>query len=260
MAYVISIANEKGGVAKTTTTISLGGALAESGARVLLIDMDAQANLSLALGFEPGKVANTIVSNFLENRPLSALWQATSVENLSVLPSNSEMGLVERMLPNRPSYEETLRRALQAEPIPFDYILIDCPPFLGAVTFNALTASNLLIMPTQAEYFSIYALRNMMSLIRRVRAKNNPRLTYRLLLTMFDRRNRIHRTMNEQLHTTFESGVLTNLIEIDTKLRESPIAGVPIMLHAPKSRSSLQYRALAQEIIDYVKETTPEPA
>jgi len=260
MAYIISIANEKGGVAKTTTTISLGGALAETGAKVLVIDLDAQANLSLALGFEPGKVKNTIVSAFMEGIPLSNIWQPTAFENLYIIPSNSEMGLVERFLPTRPAYEETLHQAILSSNNDFDYILMDCPPFLGAVTLNALNVSNMLLMPTQAEYFSIYALKNMMNLIKRVRLKSNPKLTYRLVLTMFDRRNRIHRTMNEQLHSTFTNGVLETAIEVDTKLRESPIAGVPIMLHAPKSRSTLQYRALAQEIIQYVKETTAQPA
>ncbi len=137
---------------------------------------------------------------------------------------------------------------------------MDCPPFLGAVTLNALTAADLLLVPTQAEFFSIYALRNLMNLVRRIRTQYNPRLTYRLLLTMFDRRNRIHRTMAEQLRASFTSGVMQTTIDTDTKLRESPIAGVPIIQHAPKSRSAQQYRALAQEIIEYVKETTIQPA
>jgi chromosome partitioning protein len=114
----------------------------------------------------------------------------------------------------------------------------------------------MLLMPTQAEYFSINALRNMMSVVRRVRAQGNPQLTYRLLLTMYDRRNRIHRTLSEQLRTTFGNGVLETVIETDTRLRESSIAGLPIIYHSPKTRAAFQYRALAQEILAYVKETT----
>jgi chromosome partitioning protein len=131
---------------------------------------------------------------------------------------------------------------------------------LGAVVINALTAANLLIIPTQAEYFSIYALRNMMALIRRVRSQLNPRLTYRLLLTLFDRRNRIHRTLSEQLHTSFGNGVLQTVIQVDTKLRESTVVGTPITVHSPKSRSAEQYRALAQEIIQYVEEAASQPS
>jgi chromosome partitioning protein len=260
MAYIISIANEKGGVAKTTTAISLGASLAEAGQRVLLVDMDAQANLSLALGIEPGKSQTSSAQVFLQNLNADKVAITTNVDRVALIPSNSELGMVERLLPSRPNYEETLQRALEPVQYQYDFILIDCPPFMGAITLNALNASNLLLIPTQAEYFSIYALRNMMGLIRRVRAKSNPRLTYRLLLTMFNRRNRVHRTMSEQLHTTFNSGVLKTEIEMDTKLRESQIAGVPIIKHATNSRAALQYRALAQEIMEYVKETTAQPA
>ena len=137
---------------------------------------------------------------------------------------------------------------------------MDCPPFLGAVTLNAMVSVNMLLIPTQAEFFSIYALRNLMALIRRVRSQYNPGLKYRLLLTMVDRRNKIHRVLSEQLRTTFSQGVMETVIQTDTKLRESPIAGVPIIYHSPKSRGSLQYRALAQEILEYVKETADQPA
>ncbi len=184
----------------------------------------------------------------------------TGVPKLNVIPAGSELGLAERFLPIRPGYESTLAKELREAKWSYDYIILDCPPFLGAVTMNALMASDLLIMPTQAEFFSINALRNMMGLVRRVRSQGNARLTYRLLLTMLDRRNRIHRSLTEQLRATFGTGVLDTVIETDTKLRESPIAGMPIIFHSPKSRSSIQYRALAQEIIAYVKETNKQPA
>jgi len=136
---------------------------------------------------------------------------------------------------------------------PFDFVVIDCPPFLGALTLNALTASNLLIIPTQAEYYSVFALRNMMSLIRQVRNKGNSALRYRLLITLFDKRNGIHRVLGAHLRNTFASGVLDSVIEVDTKLRESSITGLPINYHAVKSRAAMQYRFLAQEIVHYVK-------
>jgi len=260
MTYIISVANEKGGVAKTTTTISLGAALVETGLEVLLVDLDGQANLSLAFSQDSHKSVASMANVLLESVPVRDAVRETGVPKLDLLPSSAEMSLAERFLPMRQGYEMVLSKALREENWGYDYIIIDCPPFLGAVTYNAIIASNLLIMPTQAEFFSINALRNMMGLVRRVRSQANPQLTYRLLLTMFDRRNRVHRTLSEQLRTTFGNGVLDTMIEIDTKLRESPIAGLPIIYHAPKSRSALQYRALAQEILAYVKETTSQPA
>ena len=131
---------------------------------------------------------------------------------------------------------------------------MDCPPFLGAITTNALSAADLLIIPTQAEYFSAYALRNMMGMIRRVRQESNPGLGYRILITLLDRRNRTHRNIQEQLQNTFGEGLFRTVIEIDTKLRESPIAGLPITRYRPGARGSQQYRELAQELTEYVKE------
>jgi chromosome partitioning protein len=260
MTYIISVANEKGGVAKTTTAISLGAALVETGLEVALVDLDGQANMTLALGQESGKTQASIVNVLLESVPAHTVVRETGIPRLDLIPSSSEMSLAERFLPIRQNYETILVKALREENWAYDYIILDCPPFLGAVCYNALMSSDLLIMPTQAEFFSINALRNMMGLVRRVRAQGNPRLTYRLLLTMYDRRNRIHRTLSEQMRTTFGSGVLDTIIETDTKLRESSVAGLPIIYHSPKSRSALQYRALAQEVLMYVKETTTQPA
>jgi chromosome partitioning protein len=254
MAYLISIANEKGGVAKTTTTSSLGASLAENRKKTLLVDLDAQANLSLALGVDPSRVQNSIVQILLDSLSMKSCVIETSIDSLYILPANSQLGELEHKLPSIPEYESLLKNALQDIRSDYDFILFDCPPFLGAVTVNAVTASDLLLLPTQTEYFSINALRNMMLTIRQVRSRGNPELTYRLLITMFDRRNRIHRDLNEQLRTTFGKGVLDTVIETDTKLRESNIAGVPIIYHAPKSRAALQYRSLAQEILSYVKE------
>ena len=176
------------------------------------------------------------------------------------MPSSFKVEDAEQFLPMRTHYLLTLREAIQAERLPYDYILLDCPPALGAITLNALSAANLLIIPTQAEYFSAYALRNMMGTIRRIRQDVNPGLAYRILVTLLDRRNRTHRNIFEQLQTTFGQGVFTTVIEIDTKLRESPIAGVPITHYKPSSRGSQQYRVLAQELIEYAKEETNHQA
>jgi chromosome partitioning protein len=254
MAYTIAMSNEKGGVAKTTSTLSLGAALAELNYRVLLIDLDPQANLSLALGLETGESSMTSANVLIENSLLRTAILKTDIPNLDLVPSSSRIESAEQFLPMRTNYLNTLRDALEVDPLPYDYILLDCPPALGAITLNALTAADLLVIPTQAEYFSAYALRNMMGTIRRVRQEVNPGLAYRVLVTLLDRRNRTHRNIFEQLQNTFGRGVFTTVIEIDTKLRESPIAGMPITQYKPNSRGSQQYRVLAQELVEYAKE------
>jgi len=255
MTKTIAVSNEKGGVAKTTTVLSLGAALSELGNRVLLIDLDAQANLTLALGLEPGETELTSSNIMLDNEPILNVRRKTEITNLDLVPSSSRIETSEQYLPVRTNYTTILQRAIQSAALPYDFIVLDCPPALGAITRNALAAANLLLIPTQAEYFSAYALRNMMGLIRRTREMDNPNLSYRILVTMLDRRNRTHRNIHEQLRATFGSGVFNTVIELDTKLRESPIAGQPITHYKSAARGSTQYRVLAQELMEYAKET-----
>lgn len=264
---IIAIANEKGGVAKTTTVISLGGALVQAGYTVLVIDLDTQANLSIGLGVMPATVRRSVADVLLNSASLLSVSRETNVEGLDLIPSNADMGLAERFLPVRQSYEKVLKTAIQNSPgvSAYHYLLLDCPPSLGAVTMNALNAADLVIAPTQPEYFSAYGLRSLMAAIRRVRSTDNPDLAYYVLITMMDRRNRIHRTLCEQLQTTFHDGLLNTVIEVDTKLRESTVAGMPITHYYPKSRSALQYSALAQELTENVREKTetesyPQPS
>src|SRR5512142_2589392 len=173
MAYIIAISNEKGGVAKTTSTLSLGAALAEAAQKVLLIDLDPQANLSLALGFEPGRVEHTTSDILLDNTPLLESIIETNISGVDMVTSNPSLEQPEQVLPIYFNYTTRLRNSFEgAGVLPYNFILIDCPPSLGAITVNALTAADLLIIPTQAEYFSAYALRNMMGTIRRVRQES----------------------------------------------------------------------------------------
>lgn len=253
MAYIISIANEKGGVAKTTTTLSLGGALVEMGKKVLLLDLDPQSNLTLSLGVETDQKVSSLLNLVLDKLNPSEVIIKTQIAGLELFPSNGDIRMAERLLPMQPNYQLILKNILSTIENNYDFIILDCPPFLGAITLNALMTSNLLLLPTQAEYYSVFALKNMMAMVRQVRSLGNSSLRYRLLLTMFDKRNGIHRSLAEHLRSTFTSGVLDTVIEIDTRLRESPLSGLPIVYHAAKSRGALQYRFLAQEILNYAK-------
>jgi chromosome partitioning protein len=253
--FIIALANEKGGVAKTTSTLSLGAGLVEAGYKTLLIDLDTQANLTIALGFSPEKVERTLFETISNSVLLGELISETGIPNLDFVPSNAKILDVDAQLSRVTDYQNKLQQVLRNQAKKYDFVLIDCPPHLGALTYSALVAGDLLIMPTQAEYFSIYALRNMMAQIKEIREKYNPNLTYRLLMTQFDGRNKIHRTMSDHLHQVFGLGVFQSIIEMDTKLRESQIAGLPIIFHSPKSRAAMQYRALSQEIITYAKKT-----
>ena len=207
---------------------------------------------------------------------LLSVSRETSIPGLDLVPSNSGMELAERFLPVRKDYETILRRTFLEElrrsdsetstenaparvsyernfpVIHYDYVLLDCPPYIGAVTLNALIAADLLIVPTQSEFYSAHALRTMMTTIRQVRAQHNPELVYRILITLQDNRNRIHREIREQIIKTFGEGVFSTIIQVDTRLRESSIDGKPIMYANPRTRSALQYHALAEEIIAYV--------
>jgi chromosome partitioning protein len=252
MTQIIAIANEKGGVAKTTTAVSLAGALIEMGREVLLVDLDPQANLSLALGIPPHTVRRSIADVFLNSAVPLSVSRATEIPGLDLIPSSPEMGMAERFLPIRQQYKLILRQALSSIQY-FDTVILDCPPSMGVITQNAMVAADLLIIPTQAEYFSTYALRNVMNMIRTIRAQDNPALMYRILVTMLDIRINSHRFFEKQLRKTFGNAVFEAIIQIDSKLRESSLEGLPITHYFSRSRSAQQYRALAQELTQYVK-------
>ncbi|MCS6906743.1 MAG: ParA family protein [Anaerolineales bacterium] len=262
MSYILAIANQKGGVAKTTTAAGLSGALVQEGYEVLAIDLDPQANLTIALGLNPREVRHSAADLFIHTEKLASLTQATSIPGLDIVPANREMELSERFIPLRKNHELILRQQLLASEITsaYDFVVLDCPAFLGAITTNAMVAANLLIIPTQPEYFSLHALRNTLTQVRTVRQTFNPSLAYRILITLRDLRNRVHRTMSEHLLNTFPDGVLKTSIDLDTKLRESAATGMPVNFCYPKSRGAEQYRALATEILEYVREKNSIPA
>ncbi len=253
MTHIIAIANAKGGVAKTTTTLSLGASLAEMGRKVLLIDLDPHANLTLSLGFKPASFERTVAGLLLGNDDLNGAVIPTNFRDLELVPSNHELNLAEPHLLVRADYMMLLDATLK-DSQSYDTIIIDCPPTTGTLTKNALSAADLLIIPTQPEYFSAHALRDMLNLILAIRQENNPKLRYRILLTMVDKRNRIHRSLAEQIRTAFNEAIYDIEIEIDTRLRESAILGQPINQYSPESRAAIQYRALAEETGHYSNE------
>jgi len=252
MTRIIAVANEKGGVAKTTTAVSLGGSLVKLGYEILLVDLDPQANLTLALGFQPHNIRYSVADVILDSTSPTSVSKETSIPGLDLIPSNYDMGKAERFLPIRQQYQYILKQAFSQESH-YDLILLDCPPSMGPVTINAVIAADLLIIPTQAEYLSAYALRHVMAIIRNVRHEANPNLMYRILITMLDIRIRSHKMLCKQLQDTFGNAVFETIIQIDSKLKESAIAGLPITHYHPRSRSAKQYQAMAQELTRYVE-------
>lgn len=249
----IAVGSQKGGVSKTTTTLSLGACLAEDnsqpGHSVLLIDLDPQANLTMALGVNPGGLRRMIGDALLEQSSLLAISRESAVPRLDLVPANQGLLVLDKVLFGRPGFEYRLRQQLGG-PIrqQYDVIILDCPPAFGTLTMNALTASDLLLIPVPCDYFSARSLQQFLELVDLVQHNTNPALRFRILITMFDKRNRISHIVQDQVRRKYGSLVFNTIISIDTKLRESPVIGQPITQYAPNSRSAQEYRALATEL------------
>jgi len=254
MTQVIAISNQKGGVAKTTTCLSLGACLAEMGQLVLLIDLDPQTNLTLSMGLKPDKLRYTVDDALLGDTSLVSVSRESETFGLDIVPAKRGLAVLDKILYGRPNYEFYLKRGLDAMGGDFyDFVLIDCPPSFGTLTLNALTAANLLIIPVQCEYYAVHSLHQTVKLATLVRERTNPRLTYRVLVTMYDRRNRICNLILDQMQQGMEQTLFKTIIEIDTKLKESPVFGKPITLYEPNTRGAQQYRALARELVNHAK-------
>lgn len=255
MSYIIAIANEKGGVGKTTTALSIGAAFVESELRVLLVDLDPQANLTLSLGTKPYNLQRSMADILMGGQRISSIILRTSIKDLDLAPANEEMRLAEQFLRIRENFDQLLKVALE-EVSSYDIIILDCPPAVGSLTQSALTAAHLLILPTQCEFFSTHALRSSLNIIRTVREHNNPALRYRLLLTMIEPENQLHLRLNQQIKNAFGDAVFDTIVELDNRLRECPLYAQPITTFDPESLGASQYRELAQEVLHYVRETS----
>lgn len=252
MSRVLAVGNQKGGVAKTTTCLSLGACLAELGKTVLLIDLDPQANLTLSLGLEPNEIRRTISDALLNNVTLVSVSRESNVPGLDIVPANTGLAAIEKVLYRCRNYEVYLQNVLrEMDQAMYDFVLIDCPPSFGPLTLNALTAADLMIIPTQAEYYAARTLQHVFELVGLIRQKTNPGLRYRVLITLYDRRNKICERIRGQMEAAFPSVLFNTVIEVDTKLRESPVVGKPITFYQPDTRGAKQYRALAEELIHH---------
>lgn len=254
MPYAIAVCHQKGGVAKTTTTLALGACFAERGLKTLIVDLDPQASLTTGVGVNPADIKGSAADVLMNLEPLAATVRETGLSNLTLVPSNADMIMAAQLLQSLARYEHKLADSL-ADPALADtqIVLFDCPPSLGPVTITALTASQLVIIPTQCEYFSMQALTSTFELVRAVRSKTNPALKYRLLVTMFDLRGKLHSQALAYIQQHFGAALLNTVIGFDSKLRESQVAGRLITAYAQHSRGAQQYRQLAEELYDYVQ-------
>ncbi|HYP23774.1 MAG TPA: AAA family ATPase [Actinomycetota bacterium] len=259
-ARVIAMANQKGGVGKTTTTISLGAALAELGQKVLVVDFDPQGGCALGLGIEPGALELSVYNALLDrNCPSEDVVIQTNVPGMDLLPSNIDLSAAELMLVQEVAREQSLSRALAPLRRSYDFILVDCPPSLGLLTINALTAADGVIVPLECEYYALRGMALLMDSIERVRDRLNPQLEIDgILATMYDGRTLHAREVLERVRDAFGDTLFDSIIRKTIRFAEAPVAGEPILSYAPTSTGSASYRALAKEVISRV--STRQPA
>jgi chromosome partitioning protein len=253
MSHVVAISNQKGGVAKTTTCISLGACLTERGNRTLLVDLDPQANLSLSLGQHddaPGETISDALETALNPRKLKwdELIRKTSVEDLDVVPSDARLWTVERLISEKRGYEHELKLILNRWQEKYDYILIDCAPSLGPLIVMALTASDRVIIPIQTEFLAAVGLVRLIETVDAIKEHTNPTLDFNLLAVMYDQRNSICREVLNKLQENFSAKLFSSVIGVDTRLKECVATGQPITQYDPKTRATQQYGMLAGEL------------
>ena len=252
LGRVIAIANQKGGVGKTTTAINLGAALASRDMWTLIIDCDPQANTTGGLGFPKDPSRRTIYDALMLDVPLKELVLKTELEGLHLIPSNKNLVGATVELVDRPEREKALRNKMEKFRDDFNYILLDCPPALDLLTLNALVAADSVIVPVQCEYFALEGVSELLDTLIRVRRSHNHNLAVEgILLTMFDERTNLSHQVRDDLRDFFGDQVFSTVIPRNVRLAEAPSFGKPILLYDPDCRGASSYLELAQEVINH---------